>query len=486
MAEKNTTMAARSNWKKIFAARKFLSLAKIQSMQAPAHLIVGGRYKVGKKIANGAFGQLRIGTDQSAGSNDDKDIAIKLEPTNCKIPMLFLEFRFYKVLGRHKGFPRVHYYGPCGKYNALVMELLGPNLEELFCSCGRQFSLKTILNIAIQLLNRIEYVHDHGIIYRDIKPENVLVGLPGKNASNVLYIVDFGLAKEYIDIETGRHIPYVENKSLTGTVRYMSLNSHLGREQSRRDDLEALGHVFFYFLTGGKLPWQGVKQEDAKKRYQIIANIKEETRISELGNRFPWEFSLYLRYCRHLKFAQTPDYGYLKNLFKSCLNRIGAEEDNVFDWMLSSKKLQRRQQQFEDGQTEEVIVEEPEEDDKAAMQPPKSNESIILTDTPKKITPVRRKESAKPVATIEPFRWRQSSDDDKEREENVVAEILRPVEEIPVRNLSARRKTQDVGTSTLKPSNKLPIRRRRSNVELVRFDSCCSFFRVAKTMGMHQ
>ena len=141
--------------------------------------------------------------------------------------MLFLEFRFYKVLGNGTGLPKVHYFGACGKYNALVMELLGPNLEELFVACNRQFSLKTVLLIAIQLLHRIEFIHNNGIIYRDVKPENCLIGKEHK--MGLIYIVDFGLAKEFVDIETGRHIPYVENKSLTGTVRYMSINSHQGK-----------------------------------------------------------------------------------------------------------------------------------------------------------------------------------------------------------------------------------------------------------------
>ncbi|KAI6650225.1 Casein kinase I isoform X2 [Oopsacas minuta] len=284
-------------------------------------------YKVGKKIGSGNFGELRLG--QNLQTNEHT--AIKLESARCRTPQLYLENRFYRCLGSGEGIPRIHYYGPCGRYNALVLELLGPSLEDLFEICGRKFSVKTVVLIALQLIERVQFVHNKSLIFRDIKPENFLIGRPYTTKARTLYIIDFGLAKEYRDNVTEKHIPYRENKSLTGTARYMSTNTHLGREQSRRDDLEALGHMFMYFLRGS-LPWQGLKADTLRERYQKIGETKRSTPIELLCENHPEEFAKYLDYVRKLDFYQEPDYEYLKSMFLGLYKKRKYEFDSKFDW----------------------------------------------------------------------------------------------------------------------------------------------------------
>ena len=274
-----------------------------------------------------------------------EEIAIKLESVKAKHPQLEYEARVYKSLAGGVGIPFVRWFGTECDYNAMVLDLLGPSLEDLFNFCNRKFSLKTVLLLADQLISRIEYIHAKSFIHRDIKPDNFLMGI-GKRGNQV-NVIDFGLAKKYRDPKTHFHIPYRENKNLTGTARYASINTHLGVgkyalipfsvlanasiEQSRRDDMESLGYVMLYFCRGS-LPWQGLKAATKKQKYDRIMEKKMTTPTEVLCRGFPNEFAIYLNYTRSLRFDDKPDYQYLRKIFRDLFVREGFQYDYVFDW----------------------------------------------------------------------------------------------------------------------------------------------------------
>ncbi|KAM7521726.1 hypothetical protein LguiA_011628 [Lonicera macranthoides] len=289
--------------------------------------VVAGKFKLGRKIGSGSFGELYLGINVQTG----EEVGIKLESAKTKHPQLHYESKIYMLLQGGTGIPNLKWYGVEGEYNVMVIDLLGPSLEDLFNYCNRKFSLKTVLMLADQLINRVEYMHSRGFLHRDIKPDNFLMGLGRK--ANQVYVIDFGLAKKYRDLQTHKHIPYRENKNLTGTARYASVNTHLGVEQSRRDDLESLGYVLMYFLRGS-LPWQGLKAGTKKQKYDKISEKKMLTPIEVLCKSYPSEFTSYFHYCRSLRFEDKPDYSYLKRLFRDLFIHEGYQFDYVFDWTI--------------------------------------------------------------------------------------------------------------------------------------------------------
>ncbi|XP_023163168.1 casein kinase I [Drosophila hydei] len=314
--------------------------------------MVGGKYRLLKSIGSGSFGEIY----QGINTQDGKDVAVKIEAIDVKYPLLRYEAKVYEQIGPHAGLPALLHYGSEKRFNALVMELLGPSLEDLFNLCKRHFTLKTVLMLADQLLMRLECVHQHSFIHRDVKPDNFLMGL-GKNC-NKLYMIDFGLAKRYQDPDRCQHIPYREDRNLTGTARYASINAQRGVEQSRRDDLESLSYCIMYFNLG-KLPWQGIVAPNKQQKYEKILEMKRSMCIDEICKSWPVEFALFMKYTRNLRFQDEPDYVYLRQLFRLLFRTLNHHFDHVYDWshLHQQQKERERDRDRDRGRRDQQLVE---------------------------------------------------------------------------------------------------------------------------------
>ena len=151
-----------------------------------------------------------------------------------------------------------------------------------------------------------------------------------KEYKDVLYLIDFGLSKKYIDPKTNQHVKFVNNRRLNGTARYASIHALEGYETSRRDDLEELCYVLIYFLNG-HLPWERVRNRNKQERYKIILNMKKKiTEENLVGDKNNNEFIEFVKYCRHLKFEEKPDYDYLRGLMINCISKNNKSIDNFY------------------------------------------------------------------------------------------------------------------------------------------------------------
>ena len=226
--------------------------------------LIFNKYKIQKLLYSSPKSSVYKGVNKK----DNTPLAIKL--AKKKDPYNSLESEaYYLYYIKGFGIPKIFSYGHFGIYNLLIEELLGKSLWKISSEIsGNKLNLKDICLIALQSIDRLEYIHSKFIIHRDIKPSNFVIG---RNDPNVIYLIDFEFSHKYKSSRTGRHIRFKNLKYATGSLDYLSINANKGYEQSRRDDLESLGYTLI-FLATGTLPWfqvEKLKLSTAKKYFHV-------------------------------------------------------------------------------------------------------------------------------------------------------------------------------------------------------------------------
>ena len=301
-------------------------------MSKPTKAIIFNKYQIKKLIASTHFGYLYEGINIKT----KEPVAIKFEKKASKFQLLESE-AYMLFLLRGFGIPKLISYGKNSLFNILIEELLGLSIQAIWNNKKymKKYQLKDICMIALQCLDRLEYIHSKDIIHRDIKPLNTTIG---KEDPNLIYLIDFGFAHKFRSTRTGKHIRYKNIKKVLGSLRYLSINANKGFEQSRRDDLESLGYMLVY-LSKNTLPWMNFEKKGINKikKYKLVCASKIKNKPEILCSGMPIEFSHFLAYVRNLEFEQEPNYNYMRKLFLEVLNRNNDKNDLMFSWILNKK-----------------------------------------------------------------------------------------------------------------------------------------------------
>ena len=267
--------------------------------------LIGKKYILLDLIGSGSFGSIY----QGENVRTQEKVAIKVEPIKNETKLLKNEATFYQYLSNKQGIPEVKWYGKDNLNYYMVLNLLGESLEAIKEQKGT-FSLKTTLQIGINVLDLLRTIHEAGLIHRDIKPDNFLLSLSDTNKK--INIIDFGLCKSYLNNE--KHIEMKQTSSLIGTPTYASINAHNFMELSRRDDLESLGYMLIYFYLG-MLEWQKIDSTNHELIKIMKTNVIYNTEI-------PHILIEYIKFVRTIDFEEKPYYHTLFDVFKNEIDKI--------------------------------------------------------------------------------------------------------------------------------------------------------------------
>lgn len=276
-------------------------------------MIIANKYELHEELGQGGFGVICKGQNIRTG----EEVAIKIEPINNERQTIKYETRIYQYLTRMQmdGISKLKWFGVDEDYYYLVVSLLSDSLQSLKNRYNR-FSLKTILQIGIQGIDRLQFMHNTGLIHRDIKPANLLIGL--RENANKIYLIDFGIAKKYLD-EDQIHKINTPIKSIIGSEKFVSLNVHNLNQPSRRDDIESLINVLIYCYLGD------LKSKEGEDFLLYKSNLERNPNV-------PSVLSFLLKYIRGLEYDVTPNYDLMQSIFKKAIEDNGYELDNAFDW----------------------------------------------------------------------------------------------------------------------------------------------------------
>ena len=274
--------------------------------------MITNKYTIIEKIKEGSFGT--VFRCQNTRTRDL--VAIKFETKDYEKKTLKNEAKIYQYLGKVDGFPQLKWFGTTEDNTYLVIDLMGKSLSETI-SYYKAFSLKTVLLLGIQIINRIQSLHERHLLHRDIKTDNFLFGLG--TVTNKLHLIDFGLAKRFN--YDGKHIPETKISKIIGSPNFVSLNVHNGIEPSRRDDLESCIYVILNMLFG-RLEWFDKNNTEMYLLKYTIINVEE----------VPAFIKIILYYIRNMTFDETPDYDYIINLLVKAFNDKLYIKDNKYEW----------------------------------------------------------------------------------------------------------------------------------------------------------